>query len=75
MRGTTTTIAQSREARVPEFVDWSAAHIIGDEKGQAPTFLDHPFRASGEHRAPSALATPLKWTSFGTSAKAIPEHL
>src|SRR5665213_1803360 len=38
----------SRESLLQEFVDWSAAHITGDEKGQAQIFLDHLFRAFGQ---------------------------
>jgi hypothetical protein len=45
MRGT---VVQSRESLLEEFVDWSAAHITGDEKGQAQIFLDHFFRALGQ---------------------------
>ena len=47
MRGTTTT-SQSRESRLQEFVTWSAAHVTGDEKGQAQIFLDRLFRAFGQ---------------------------
>jgi hypothetical protein len=35
-----------RKSRRREFVDWSAAHITGDEKGQAQIFLDRLFQAS-----------------------------
>ena len=45
MRGTPT---QSRESLLQDFVDWSAAHITGDEKGQAQIFLDRLFRAFGQ---------------------------
>jgi hypothetical protein len=45
MRGTN---GQSREALLQDFVTWSAAHITGDEKGQAQIFLDHLFRAFGQ---------------------------
>ncbi len=44
-RGTT---GQSREALLQDFVTWSAAHITGDEKGQAQIFLDRLFRAFGQ---------------------------
>jgi SAM-dependent methyltransferase len=47
MRGTTTT-AQSRESLLHDFVTWAAAHITGDEKGQAQIFLDRLFRAFGQ---------------------------
>ena len=36
-----------RETRLQTFVDWCAAHISGDEKGEAQLFLDHLFRAFG----------------------------
>ena len=35
------------ETRLQTFVDWCAAHIKGDEKGEAAIFLDHLFRALG----------------------------
>ena len=36
-----------RKSRLQEFVAWSAAHITGDEKGQAQIFLDRLFQAFG----------------------------
>ncbi len=36
-----------RETALQTFVDWCAAHIGGDEKGEAAIFLDHLFRACG----------------------------
>jgi len=36
-----------RETRLQTFVDWCAAHLKGDEKGEAAIFLDHLFRACG----------------------------
>jgi hypothetical protein len=41
-------MANSRESLIEEFVDWAAAHIKGDEKGEAQVFLDHLFRAFGQ---------------------------
>ena len=41
----------SRETILQEFVDWSAAHITGDEKGQAQVFIDRLFRAFGRKGA------------------------
>ena len=38
---------QTRETLLQDFVDWTAAHIKGDEKGEAQIFLDHLFRAFG----------------------------
>ena len=38
----------SRENLLHEFVTWSAAHITGDEKGQAQIFLDRLFQAFGQ---------------------------
>jgi hypothetical protein len=37
-----------RKSRLQEFVDWAAAHITGDEKGQAQIFLDRLFQAFGQ---------------------------
>jgi hypothetical protein len=45
MRGTT---GQSRESLLADFVTWSAAHVTGDEKGEAQIFLDRLFRAFGQ---------------------------
>ncbi|MBI1284995.1 MAG: N-6 DNA methylase [Thiobacillus sp.] len=39
------------------FVDWCAAHIKGDEKGEAQIFLDQFFRAFGHDGAKDAGAT------------------
>ena len=38
---------QTREALLQSFVDWAAAHVTGDEKGQAQIFLDRLFQAFG----------------------------
>ena len=43
MRGT---IGQFRETLLQDFVTWSAAHITGDEKGQAQVFLDRLQKGS-----------------------------
>jgi len=48
MRGTT---GQSRETLLKDFVDWCAAHITGDEKGEAQTFIDQLLRAFGHKGA------------------------
>ena len=40
-------MATDRKSRLQEFVAWSAAHITGDEKGQAQIFLDRLFQAFG----------------------------
>ena len=37
-----------REQLLAQFVEWSARHITGDEKGQAQIFLDRLFRAFGQ---------------------------
>ncbi len=37
-----------RRAKLQTFVDWAAAHITGDEKGQAQIFLDRLFQAFGQ---------------------------
>ena len=46
-----------REIRLQAFVDWCAAHITGDEKGEAAIFLDHLFRAFGHAGLKEAGAT------------------
>jgi hypothetical protein len=51
-------MANSRESLLQEFVDWSAAHIRGDEKGEAQTFLDHLFRAFGQKGSLDVGGTP-----------------
>ena len=38
----------SRPQRLAAFVDWTAKHIQGDEKGQAQIFLDRLFQAFGQ---------------------------
>ena len=55
MRGTT---GQSRETLLQDFVDWCAAHVTGDEKGQAQIFLDHLFRAFGQKGSLDVGGTP-----------------
>jgi hypothetical protein len=40
-------IAASKIDQLKEFTRWSAAHIKGDEKGEAQIFLDHLFQAFG----------------------------
>ena len=37
---------------------WSAAHITGDEKGQAQIFLDRLFRAFGQKGSLDVGGTP-----------------
>ena len=39
---------EGREAKLQRFVDWAAANITGDEKGQAQIFLDRLFIAFGQ---------------------------
>ncbi|HEV7298639.1 MAG TPA: type IIL restriction-modification enzyme MmeI [Tepidisphaeraceae bacterium] len=39
---------ESRTAKLQDFVDWSAKHITGDERGQAQIFLDRLFQAFGQ---------------------------
>ncbi len=41
-------MSQDRTQRLQKFVDWSAQHITGDEKGQAQIFLDRLFQAFGQ---------------------------
>ena len=43
-----------RVDRLQRFVDWCAAHIGGDEKGEAQIFLDQLFRAFGHVGAKEA---------------------
>jgi hypothetical protein len=51
-------MANSRESLLQEFVDWSAAHITGDEKGEAQIFLDRLFRAFGQKGSLDVGGTP-----------------
>ncbi len=37
-----------RKSRLQEFVDWAAAHVTGDEKGESQIFLDRLFQAFGQ---------------------------
>lgn len=46
-----------RVAKLGEFTDFVAAHIKGDEKGEAQVFLDRLFRAFGHPGAKEAGAT------------------
>jgi hypothetical protein len=41
-------MASDRKSRLHQFVAWTAAHITGDEKGQAQIFLDRLFQACGQ---------------------------
>src|SRR5438874_1350689 len=36
---------EDRKSNLQKFVDWSKAHITGDEKGEAQIFLDRLFQA------------------------------
>ena len=42
---------QWRERHLQDFVDWSAAHITGDKKGEAQTFIERLFIAFGQKGA------------------------
>ena len=46
-----------RVAKLGEFTEFVAAHIRGDEKGEAQVFLDRLFRAFGHPGAKEAGAT------------------
>ena len=37
-----------RTQRLQQFVEWTKAHISGDEKGQSQIFLDRLFQAFGQ---------------------------
>jgi hypothetical protein len=41
-------MATDRKSQLKEFVDWSAAHVSGDEKGEAQVFLEHLLKAFGQ---------------------------
>ena len=43
-----TPMSLDRVQRLQQFVDWSAQHITGDEKGQAQIFLDRLLQAFGQ---------------------------
>ena len=45
----TRVMANDRKTRLQEFVDWSAAPVKGDEKGEAQIFLDRLFHAFGRN--------------------------
>jgi hypothetical protein len=48
-------MANSRESLLQEFVDWSAAHIRGDEKGEAQIFLDRLFVPNKSERVEGSM--------------------
>ncbi len=41
-------MSEPRQERLADFVAWAAAHVTGDEKGQAQIFLDRLFQAFGQ---------------------------
>ena len=41
-------MAMDRKTRLQDFAAWAAAHITGDEKGEAQIFLDRLFQAFGQ---------------------------
>lgn len=54
-----------------EFVDWRAAHLKGDEKGEAQVYLDRLFSAFGNggvHEAGATLETRIKKADVGGTA-------
>ena len=60
----------SREARLQAFVDWSAEHITGDEKGEAQLFLDRllqAFAQKGVKEVGGVFEERIKKTSGGTA--------
>jgi SAM-dependent methyltransferase len=48
---------EDRKKPLAEFVAWAAAHITGDEKGEAQIFLDRLFQAFGQKGVREAGAT------------------
>src|ERR1700681_3738022 len=48
---------EERKQLLAEFVAWTAAHITGDEKGEAQIFLDRLFQAFGQKGVREAGAT------------------
>jgi len=65
-----TTISDKPAARLEAFVSWAAAHIKGDEKGEAQIFLDRLFRAfgwDGLKEAGAQCEERVKNTTGGTS--------
>ncbi len=46
-----------RSQKLADFVAWTAAHIKGDEKGDAQIFLDRLFQAFGQKGAKEAGGT------------------
>lgn len=60
----------ARADKLRHFVDWCAAHIKGDEKGEAQIFLDQFFRAFGHEgvkEAGAAFEERIKKEGKGTS--------
>ena len=49
---------EGRRERLAEFVTWTAAHITGDEKGQAQLYLDRLFQAFGQTGSLEVGGTP-----------------
>ena len=47
----------TRQEQLQSFVEWSAKHITGDEKGEAQIFLDRLFQAFGHGGVKEAGAT------------------
>ncbi|MBC8289594.1 MAG: class I SAM-dependent DNA methyltransferase [Planctomycetes bacterium] len=41
-------MTELRERRLQEFVEWTARHVTGDEKGEAQIFLDRLFQGFGQ---------------------------
>ena len=49
---------EGRREKLAEFVTWVAAHITGDEKGQAQLYLDRLFQAFGQKGSLEVGGTP-----------------
>jgi hypothetical protein len=45
--GKNESMTELRERRLQEFVEWTARHVTGDEKGEAQIFLDRLFQGFG----------------------------
>jgi len=63
-------LSNDRRERLEQFTQWCQQNITGDEKGEAQVFLDHLFRAFGQHGVLDVGATyeeRIKKTQGGTA--------
>ena len=66
-----TPVDDLRKDKISDFTAWAAAHITGDEKGEAQIFLDRLFQAFGQRgikEAGAALEKRVKKADAGGTA-------